>query len=61
MDRYLDASGSEIDAGGIFARSLNFYPTHGTRYEAWGDWIILISSLLSVMLGIRLFCQTRQT
>jgi apolipoprotein N-acyltransferase len=56
-DRFLGASGGEIDVGGIFARKLEFYPTHGTLYEMWGDWIILISSLVSVMLGVRFFCR----
>jgi apolipoprotein N-acyltransferase len=54
-DRFLGPSGGEIDVGGIFARKLEFYPAHGTRYEMWGDWIVLISSLVSAMLGIRFF------
>jgi apolipoprotein N-acyltransferase len=29
-DRFLGASGGEIDVGGIFARTLEFYPAHGT-------------------------------
>jgi apolipoprotein N-acyltransferase len=57
-DRFLDLSGGEIDVGGIFARKLEFYPAHGTLYEMWGDWIVLISSLVSVMLGIRFFCKS---
>ena len=57
-DRLLGPSGAEIDVGGIFARTLLFYPSHGTLYEMWGDWIILISSLVSVMLGLRFFCRT---
>jgi apolipoprotein N-acyltransferase len=58
-ERFLGADGHEIDVGGIFARTLEFYPTHGTRYEIWGDWIVLISSLVSVMLGIRFFYRFR--
>jgi apolipoprotein N-acyltransferase len=58
-DRFRGPTGAEIDVGGIFARDLEFYPVHQTLYEMWGDWIILISSLLSVMLGIRFFCRTR--
>ena len=52
-DRFLGPLGAEIDVGGIFARKLEFCPAHGTLYERWGDWIVLISSLVSVMLGIR--------
>jgi apolipoprotein N-acyltransferase len=58
-DRFLSPMGADIDVGGIFARRLEFYPTHGTLYEMWGDWIILISSLVSVMLGVRFFCRAR--
>jgi apolipoprotein N-acyltransferase len=58
-DRFLDPTGREIDVGGIFARTLAFYPARGTLYERWGDWIILISALVSVMLGIRFFCRPR--
>lgn len=58
-DRFRSDSGAETDVGGIFARTLQFYPAHGTFYEAWGDWIILISALLSGILGIRFFCQPR--
>jgi apolipoprotein N-acyltransferase len=58
-DRFRGPSGAEIDVGGIFARKLEFYPTHGTLYEMWGDWIVLISSLVSVMLGIRFFYKSR--
>ena len=58
-DHYLDASGREIDVGGVFARTLEFYPPHPTLYEIWGDWIILISALVSVMLGIRFFGRFR--
>ena len=53
-DRFLSDSGAEIDVGGIFARKLEFYPAQGTLYESWGDWIVLISALVSVMLGVRL-------
>ena len=58
-DRCLDASGQEIDVGGIFARTLEFYPAHATLYEIWGDWIVLISALVSVMLAIRFFGRFR--
>jgi apolipoprotein N-acyltransferase len=58
-DRFLSPAGAEIDVGGIFARRLQFYPAQGTLYEMWGDWIILISSLVSVMLGVRFFVRTR--
>ncbi|MCE0483039.1 MAG: apolipoprotein N-acyltransferase [Methylacidiphilales bacterium] len=57
-NRFRDASGAETDVGGIFTGTLEFYPHHSTLYEAWGDWIVLISCLLTVMLGIRFFCQS---
>ena len=53
--RYHDASGISIDVAGIFAGRLDFYPARVTIYEAWGDWIVLISSLVTAMLGLRLF------
>lgn len=59
-DRFLGPSGGEIDVGGIFSRKLEFYPAHDTLYEMWGDWIILISSLVSVMLGVRFLSCGRQ-
>ncbi len=58
-DRFRSSSGAEIDVGGVFARTLSSYEPHTTIYEIWGDWIVLISSLLSVMLGIRLFARSR--
>jgi len=60
-DRYRGDSGAEIDVGGIFARTLEFYPAQGTLYEIWGDWIVLISALVSVMLGFRLLYRPRAT
>ncbi|HEV3271679.1 MAG TPA: apolipoprotein N-acyltransferase [Candidatus Methylacidiphilales bacterium] len=56
-DRFLGASGREIDVGGVFSGTLKIYPAHGTLYERWGDWIVLISSLVSVMLGTRFLCR----
>jgi apolipoprotein N-acyltransferase len=58
-NRFVSPSGEEIDVGGIFTGTLAFYPVHPTLYETWGDWIVLISSLASVMLGIRFFCRFR--
>ena len=58
-DRYRDGAGREIDAGGVFAGTLFAYEPHGTLYEMWGDWISLISALVSVMLGVRFFCRSR--
>lgn len=55
-DRYLGATGEEIDVGGVFADKLASYPPQGTIYEAWGDWIVLISALISGMLALR-FCR----
>jgi apolipoprotein N-acyltransferase len=58
-DRFRGPLGAEIDVGGVFARTLEFYPAHVTLYERWGDWIVLISALISVMLGIRFFRRAR--
>jgi apolipoprotein N-acyltransferase len=58
-DRYRGESGAEIDVGGVFARTLFAYESHTTVYEIWGDWIVLISSLVSVMLGVRFFLVRR--
>jgi apolipoprotein N-acyltransferase len=58
-DRFRGPLGTEIDVGGVFARDLEFYPAHVTPYERWGEWIVLISALVSVMLGIRFFCRAR--
>jgi len=54
VDRYRDASGAVIDVGGVFTGKLEFYPPHATLYEAWGDWISLISTLITAILGLRL-------
>ena len=54
-DRLSGASGASIDVGGIFARRLEFYPPHPTFYEATGDWIVLISGGVSVMLAVYFF------
>ncbi len=57
--RFTNAAGQETDIGGIFAGTLQPYPARATLYEKGGDWIVLISSLVSVMLGIRLFSRSR--
>jgi apolipoprotein N-acyltransferase len=57
VSHYADAGGKEIDVGGIFRGTLQSYRTQGTLYERWGDWIVLISALVSVMLGLRFFCR----
>ncbi len=54
-ERLRDASGNSIDVAGIFTGRLAFYPARTTLYETWGDWIVLISSLVTGMLGLRLF------
>ncbi len=54
-NRYTDASGRETDVGGIFSGKLNLPEWQETLYEKWGDWIVLISLLASVMLGVRFF------
>jgi apolipoprotein N-acyltransferase len=51
-DRLRDASGRYVDVGGIFAGTLRFYPAQPTLYQAWGNWIVLISSGAGVMLGV---------
>jgi apolipoprotein N-acyltransferase len=53
--QYRDTSGTSIDVAGIFAGRLDFYPARPTVYETGGDWIVLISSLVTGMLGLRLF------
>jgi apolipoprotein N-acyltransferase len=55
IDRLRDTAGSDVDVGGVFARKLEFYPAHATFHEAQGDWIILISALISGMLGLQFF------
>jgi len=57
IDRLRDGSGAEVDVGGVFTRKLEFYPAHVTIHEAWGDWIVLISALVSAMLGVQFFCR----
>ena len=56
-DHFADESGREIDVGGIFARTLELHQHRTTLYEKWGDWIVLISSLVVGMLGVRFFIQ----
>ncbi len=51
-ERLRDASGKDVDVGGIFSGRVHFYPAQPTLYQAWGEWIVLISSLASVMLGV---------
>jgi apolipoprotein N-acyltransferase len=55
IGRLRDAKGHDIDVGGIFTGKLRFYPPQATFYEAWGDWIVLLSSLISVMLTVYVF------
>jgi apolipoprotein N-acyltransferase len=55
VDRFRSDTGAEIDVAGIFARKFQYYPSHPTFYESWGDWIVLLSALISVILGIRFF------
>jgi apolipoprotein N-acyltransferase len=54
-DRFRDGSGRDIDSAGIFARTLRFYPARATLHEAWGDWIVLLSSAVSVILSVPFF------
>ena len=53
--RFRNSSGKDVDVSGVFSGSLSFYPAHPTVYESWGDWIVLLSSAASVMLGIAFF------
>ena len=57
--RYRDVVGREIDVGGIFSGTLDSYEPHSTLYESWGDWIVLISSAVTAMLGVRLWRRIR--
>jgi apolipoprotein N-acyltransferase len=59
--RYTDASGAEIDVGGVFTGTLSLYPIHATLHEMWGDWIVLISAVASVMLGVWFFLRTDES
>jgi len=52
-----DASG-HIAVGRYFYRDACIYPAQVTLYEKMGDWILLISGLVSVMLGVQ-FCLPR--
>ncbi len=54
-ERFRDAQGRDIDSAGIFATTLRFYPAHPTGHEAWGDWIVLLSLAVSVMLSLPFF------
>jgi apolipoprotein N-acyltransferase len=58
--RFLDAAGRETDVGGIFTGRLDVYAHHVTQYEGWGDWMVLLSSLVSGMLGVRFLSCGRQ-
>jgi apolipoprotein N-acyltransferase len=54
-DRFRDGQGRDIDSTGIFSTTLRFYPAHRTWHEAWGDWMVLLSSAVSVMLSVPFF------
>jgi apolipoprotein N-acyltransferase len=55
VDRFRDGRGRDIDSTGIYENTLRFYPAHATLHEAWGDWIVLLSSAVSVMLSVPFF------
>jgi len=57
--RLRDSRGASIDVAGIFSGRLEFYPPHPTLYEKGGDWIVLLSGLMSVILGIGFFLRRR--
>jgi apolipoprotein N-acyltransferase len=48
--RLRDARGGEIDVGGVFTGTLQTCPAQRTLYEAAGEWIVLLSGLVGVML-----------
>jgi apolipoprotein N-acyltransferase len=54
-DRFRDGAGRDIDAAGIFRGVLHLYPAHATLHEAWGDWIVLLSGVVSAMLSVPFF------
>ncbi len=54
-DRFRDEHGRDIDSAGIFESTLRYYPAHRTLHEAWGDWIVLLSGLVSVILSVPFF------
>jgi apolipoprotein N-acyltransferase len=59
--RYRGTDGADIDVGGVFSGTLAFYPAERTLYELWGDWIVLISAFVSVMLGVWFFFRTDES
>ena len=46
---------------GRLHRHALFYPIRATLYEMWGDWIVLISAFVSVMLGVWFFLRTDES
>jgi len=61
VDRFRTEAGNEIDVSGIFAKKFQYYPASPTFYESWGDWIVLLSGLISAILGIRFFCRPNES
>jgi apolipoprotein N-acyltransferase len=59
--RLLGPGGAEIDVGGVFTGAVAVYPVHMTLYERWGDWIVLISGLVSGMLGVWFFLRADES
>jgi apolipoprotein N-acyltransferase len=58
VQRFIGPAGGDLDVGGIFTGQLLHYARGpGTVYERWGDWIVLLSSLVTVMLGVRFLVQ----
>jgi len=61
VSEYKGAGGADIDVGGVFTGTLSFYPIRATLYEMWGEWIVLISAFVSVMLGVWFFLRTDES
>jgi apolipoprotein N-acyltransferase len=58
---YRGTNGADIDVGGVFTGKFSYYPIQASFYEMWGEWIVLISALVSVMLGVWFFLRTDES
>jgi apolipoprotein N-acyltransferase len=61
VSKFTAQGGTDIDVGGVFTGSISFHRAQSTLYEMWGDWIVLISAFVSVMLGVWFFFRTDES